>query len=49
MFIISVNGVGWNKGRRVEFHLSGLMGMASHPDMQKIRIIGVFFENTLHW
>ena len=21
----------------------------SHPDKQKIRIIGVFFENGLHW
>jgi len=27
---------------RVESHLSGLSGTASHPDMQKIRII-VFF------
>jgi hypothetical protein len=33
----------------VEFHLSGLTGTASHPDMQKIRIIGFFFENRLHW
>jgi len=23
--------------------------MASHPDMQNIRIIGFFFENRLHW
>jgi hypothetical protein len=23
--------------------------MASHPDMQKIHIIGYFFENRLHW
>jgi len=23
--------------------------MANHPDMQKIRIIGFFFENMLHW
>ena len=23
--------------------------MTSHHDMQKIRIIGIFFENRLHW
>jgi hypothetical protein len=23
--------------------------MASHPDMQKIQMIGFFFENRLHW
>ena len=33
---------------RVELHLSGLNGTASHMDMQKIRIIGFFFENKLH-
>jgi hypothetical protein len=33
----------------VELHLSGLTGTASHPDMQKIRVIGFFFENRLHW
>jgi len=33
----------------VELHLSGLIGMASYPDMQKIRIIGFFFENRLYW
>jgi hypothetical protein len=32
-----------------ERHLSGLIGKASHPDMQKIQIIGFFFENRLHW
>ena len=32
-----------------ELHLSGLTGTASHPAMQKIRIIGVFFEHKLHW
>jgi hypothetical protein len=26
-----------------------MIGMASHLYMQKIRIIGYFFENTLHW
>jgi len=34
---------------RAELHLSGLIGTASHPDMQKIWIIGFFFENRLHW
>ena len=33
----------------VELHLSGLMGTARHPVMQKIGIIGFFFENRLHW
>jgi hypothetical protein len=31
----------------VALHLSGLIWMASLPDMQKIGIIGVFFENRL--
>jgi len=29
--------------------LSGLIGTVGHPDMQKIRIIGFFFENMLRW
>jgi len=33
----------------VELHLSGLTGTTSHPDLQKIRIIGFFFENRLHY
>jgi hypothetical protein len=33
----------------VELHLSGLIGTASHPDMQKIRKIGFLYENRLHW
>jgi hypothetical protein len=33
----------------VELHLSGSIGTASQPDMQKIRIIGFFYENRLHW
>ena len=33
----------------VERHLAGLTGTANHPNMQKIRIIGFFFENRLHW
>jgi len=37
------------KVNTVELHLSGLIGTASHPDMQKIRIIGFFCENTPHW
>jgi len=37
------------KTSTVELHLSGLIGIASHPDMQKIWIIGYFFENGLHW
>jgi hypothetical protein len=33
----------------VVLRLSGLIGTASHADMQKIRIIGFIFENKLHW
>ena len=33
----------------VELHLSGLIGKANYPDMQKIRIVGFFFKNRLHW
>jgi len=29
-------------------HFFGLIG-TSHPNMQIIRIIGLFFENRLHW
>jgi hypothetical protein len=32
-----------------ELQLTRLIGMASHPDMKKIRITGVFFENRLQW
>jgi hypothetical protein len=32
-----------------ELHLSGLNGTASHLGMQKIPIIGFFFQNRLHW
>jgi hypothetical protein len=31
-----------------QVHFSGLIGAPSHPDMQKIRIIGFFFESRLH-
>ena len=37
------------KVNTIELHLSGLIGTASHADMQKIRIMGFFFENRLHW
>ena len=33
----------------VELHLSGLIGTASYPDTQKIRIIGYFLGNRFHW
>ena len=33
----------------VELHLFGLIGTANCSDMQKIRIIGFFFDNRLHW
>ena len=32
----------------VELHLSRLIWTASPPDLQKIRIIGFFFEKSLH-
>ena len=34
---------------RAQLRLFGLTGNASHPDMQRIMIIGFFFENRLHW
>jgi hypothetical protein len=37
------------KRNTAELQLSGIIGMASLPSMQKIRIIGLFFENSLHW
>jgi hypothetical protein len=37
------------KNSNVELQLSGLIGTASHPDMQKIRKIGLFIENRLQW
>jgi len=36
-----------NVKKKKKIHLSGLIGTASHPDMQKIRIIRFFFENRL--
>jgi len=35
--------MGFNSG------FKGLIGTASRPHMQKLRIIGVFFERRLHW
>jgi len=35
--------------QRAELQLSGLIGTASHPDMQKFRIIEFFLEKRLHW
>ena len=32
----------------LELHVSALIGTASHPDMQKIRITGFFLEKRLH-
>jgi hypothetical protein len=37
-----------NNNNTVELHLSGLIGTAGHLDVQKIRVIGFFFENRLH-
>jgi len=34
---------------KVELQLSGLIVRVCHPDIQKIRIIGFFFKNRLHW
>jgi hypothetical protein len=33
----------------VKLQLPGLIGTAGRPDIQKIRMIGFFFENRLHW
>jgi len=33
----------------VEIDLSRLIGTAKHPDVQKIWVLGLFFENRLHW
>ena len=36
------------KVRTAELQLSGMIGTASHPDMQKIRIAVFFIENRRH-
>jgi hypothetical protein len=33
----------------IQLLIGRLIGTASHPDVQKIRIIGFFFENRLQW
>ena len=38
-----------SQGNTIELHLSGTFRPAGHPDMQKIRIIGFFFETKLPW
>jgi hypothetical protein len=38
-----------NNKNTVDLRLSGLIWTASHPQIQKIRIIEFFFENRLHW
>jgi len=38
-----------NKMTTIELNFSELIWKASHPDMQKIRIIGFLFENRLQW
>jgi hypothetical protein len=35
--------------KALQLQLSGLIGTASRPDMQKIRITGFFFGNKPHW
>ena len=34
---------------KMELHVSRIIWTAIHPDMQKIRTVGFFFENELHW
>jgi hypothetical protein len=47
-FVAVMNG---DKGfeNTVKLELSGLIRTVGHPDMQKIRVIGFFFENRLQW
>ena len=49
LLVLDAKSTKQKKKCMVEFHLSGLNGTTRHPDMQKIRIIGFFFENTLYW
>jgi len=44
-----LGGQNEKEGNTVELHLSGIIGMASRPDMQKMQIIGFFIKNGLHW
>ena len=49
---LNVNCSDWSgeyrnqKTGRVELHLTGLIGTASHPDTQKSRIIGFFLKQV---
>jgi len=36
------------KSKKVELHFSLLRGTANDPDMQKIRVIEILFENKPH-
>jgi len=47
MFVIQVCEL--RDQNTVELHLSRLIGMVNHLDVQKIQIIGIVFENRLHW
>jgi len=47
--VISCGTIAYRKVNTVELCLSGLSGTAINPDMQKIRIIGLFFKNKLHF
>jgi hypothetical protein len=46
---ISTDRSSYVKANALQLHLSGLIGTAGHPDMQKIRIIRFFSENRLRW
>ena len=39
----------WKKQNTAELQLSGLIGKTRRPDTQKIRIIGLFFGNTVSY
>jgi len=41
---MNIWGPAWQIEHSVELHSSGLIGMANHSDMQKIRIIGFFLK-----
>ena len=47
--VLDVKSTKQKKKYTVELHLSGLIGTTGHLDMQKFRIIGFLFENTLYW
>jgi len=48
LFLI-IRALGWKKYYiHIYIYISGLIGAASHPDKQKITIIGLLIENKLH-